>query len=288
MKLAMLMIMAMPVLFFASCNDDDDDNNNGNKTDTPQLKEIYDKKGDVLFYSYDKKDRISQVQLYDDGLYLNVNLGYNPLKMTRFRTTESDEEFNEESLFDTGELGRVSNIKTDKNGNITKCKVTLNFGVVNATITYDSEQHPVKVVHEFTGTDYSSTDIAELTWENGNMTHYTVTDEDGLYLESIVEYGNAVNITGQPTYAMALAYWNDVEYFTGVLGKLSKNLPTKLTTNYYVDEILEETTVYNISYSYNDNDDVAEEYFDNDEKDFWINHIGQWVNHYEVYYGYRK
>ena len=116
----------------------------------------------------------------------------------------------------------------------------------------------------------------------------TVTDEDGLYLESIVEYGNAVNITGQPTYAMALAYWNDVEYFTGVLGKLSKNLPTKLTTNYYVEEILEETTVYNISYSYNDNDDVAEEYFDNDENDFWINHIGQWVNHYEVYYGYRK
>jgi len=287
-KLLGWLVLAATPFFLVSCNDDDDNNSENKTVETPQLLELSDSKGDLMFYTYDSKDRPVQIFLYDDGRYQFVKLGYNPLKMTKYKLDSEDSEYDEQTLFDYDELGKISDIKTDKNGNITSCKVTKKKGVVNAKITYDSQQHPVKIVHSYTDDEWSSTDIAELKWEKGNMTHYTLTDEAGLYLESIVEYGNAKNITGQATYGLILAYWNDLEYFTGVLGKLSNNLPSKVTTKYYEDKVLTDTDEYNISYSYGDNDDVVEEYIDNDKEDFWVSHLGEHLKHYTVYHGYRK
>ena len=288
LKLSMLLLFASPAFFFVSCNDDDDDNNNSeNKTNSLQLRELYDNEGDIMIYDYDSKDRISKLQLYDDGNYLFANIGYNPLKMIRYRLASEDTEFDEEQTFENDELGRLSDIKTDKNGNVTSCTVTKRTGTVKATIKYDNDQHPVKVIHSYNG-EWNSTDVAELTWTNGNLVHYTVTDEEGLYLESIIEYGSAKNMTGQATYGLVLAYWNEIEYFTGLLGKLSKNLPTKLTTKHYDNGNLDDINVCNIYYSYGDNNDVAEEYLENKEDDFWVSHIGKHVNRYAVYHGYTK
>ncbi len=289
LKFTALLILAMPVCLFISCSDDDDDNSGDKPTEEKlYIKELYDKKGDVMTFDYDSKNRITKVALYDDGEYWFVDLAHNPLKMKTYRLGDIDSEVNEESLYDDGDLARVSSIKTNKSGNITSCVVTKKEGTARANVEYDSEQHPVKLTQVYEGEDWSSTDVAELTWKDGNLIHYTVTDETGLYLESILEYTNYKNLTEQPTYAMTLALWGRPEFFSGVLGKTSKNLPSKLTTKYYEDGSLEETNVYNLSYSFGDNNDVAEEYLENDEETFWISHLAQHLNHYEVYYGYTK
>ena len=290
-KWALMLITVLPAMFFASCNDDDDDNNN-KPSNTPQIKEVYDKQGNLMLYEYDKKNRIKNVLLFDDGYNNQMEIGYNPLKLKRYRiyhTSDHTYKDDEQVLYDDHELARITDIKTDKNGNLTSCTATKPYGVAKANLSYDSEGHLIKVVQDFSG-DYTSTDIAELTWVNGNMTHYTVSDEDGLYLESFVEYGTAVNITGQATYGMALAFWGEVEYLSGVVGKLSKNLPKKLTKNYHVNagEPIVYTDVYNISYSFYDDGTIAEEYLENKEKPFILGHNSDYVKRFEVYYEYTK
>ena len=288
LKFMALLILTMPICFLTSCSDDDDDDNNNGVEEKLYLRELYDNTGDIMIYDYDSKNRVSNVTLYDDGMYRFVNLEYNPLKIKTYSKPGINTDIDEETLYNSDELALFSSIKTNKAGNITSCVINTKSGIVKLKAEYDSDQHPLKFTHAYVGEDWSSTDVAELSWVNGNLVHYTVTDEDGMYFESFLEYENTESLTGQPTYALILAYWNEPEFISGVLGKLSKNLPSKLTTKYYEQGELPETNIYNISYSFGDNGEVVEEYLENNENPFWVKHIGKYVRRYEVYHGYTK
>jgi len=54
-KLLGWLVLAATPFFLVSCNDDDDNNSENKTVETPQLLELSDSKGDLMFYTYEAK-----------------------------------------------------------------------------------------------------------------------------------------------------------------------------------------------------------------------------------------
>ncbi len=189
---------------------------------------------------YDKEGRLVSVKIDDSESYGELEIVYNPMKIT-YSTRSYDEDELESTSF-----AQLSDIKLNNDGYISNAIFTNNEGSnEKIDFVYDSKGHLLKMGSLF---NYS--------WSGENLTKVTALGNTSW----VIKYGNEVNTHNQFTYS---SMYYDTMFVgllsSGLLGKTSRNLVAGIEINGYNEEGELTNTTLNVSYKLNSDGTIKTE-----------------------------
>lgn len=240
-KYLFLAVCCMLATGFTACSDDDDNEGGGSGTpanNAPNVSEslgiehlvtsTYGGEGGNATFNYSNGKMTNGVT---DG-NTNFVITENPLKINLSYISE----------YNTS-ISNITDIKTNSNGFVTYAKSKTEETYYeetdsyeeSITFEYDADGHLIKQVVTETGDGYSYFYPITYTWVNGNLTKIVSIDEDEEYSYTSTyefEYASDASVNVNPGIffdGMYDEYLYDFMWYAALLGKTTKNIPTKIT-----------------------------------------------------------
>lgn len=196
---------------FISCSSDDEDGSNGGVATSKRIKKItdeYDGRTTTITFDYDSQGRvIKKVETEKEP-------GYN----WEYKTTYT---YGENTISRKDSDGETC-IYTLSNGRIVKeVRKRYDFSCT-CNYTYDSNGYLKSITYN--DSDNSSLGKIDFTWNGGNLTKYSETEDDYLYNQTI----SYSNIPWPKYYMLEMECIDGTLEPLGVWGNMPKNLPSKV------------------------------------------------------------
>ena len=273
-KYLFLAVCCMLATGFTACSDDDDNEGGGSETPANNAPNVSESLGIEHLVTSTYGGGGNATFNYSNGKMTNGVTNGN----TNFVITENPLKINMSNIGEYGSyISNITDIKTNANGFVTYAKSkseetyeeeTYSYeGTI--TFEYDADGHLTKQVVTESEDGYTYTYPTTYTWVNGNLTKIVTIDEDEEYSYTCTstyefEYASDASVNVNPGIFFGGMYDDDYlcdfMWYAALLGKTTKNIPTKITYTSVEKENGETTYEYSssktVDVTYNSNGSV--------------------------------